>query len=346
MPSFDQTLGQLIDLAASHFQVKAADLNPDDDFFKKLKINSLQALDLLTRLESHFNIELPDYELQGVTDFGPSPIGFKRDCDQPPGSDLSSYSSLGEVLRGALEKWQEHLSLIEADRDRENCGSLTEPRRLRNHRFHSAIVWICRSRPRCHHHVQPVKWLTAHAVFYSGGVLVPIDFKPTAAEHLAPSLTPSQVLIVEFPIWRALTKARGSPAFLAWGLVTKLRNADLKEPNAGNNAIALPPRFVARRRTDLACIVYSSGTGGRPKGCMLTHHNYLEQCQSLMSWYPFWPGVRYLSILPTNHAIDFMVGFIGPFVCGATVVHLRTLRPEYLKEAFRFKITYASFPWS
>jgi long-chain acyl-CoA synthetase len=37
------------------------------------------------------------------------------------------------------------------------------------------------------------------------------------------------------------------------------------------------------------------------------------------------------------------VGFIGPFVCGATVVHLRTLRPEYLKDAFpRFKITYAS----
>jgi long-chain acyl-CoA synthetase len=76
---------------------------------------------------------------------------------------------------------------------------------------------------------------------------------------------------------------------------------------------------------------------------MLTHGNYLEQCQSLMTWYPFWPGVRYLSILPTNHAIDFMVGFIGPFVCGATVVHLRTLRPEYLQQAFaRFKVTYAS----
>jgi long-chain acyl-CoA synthetase len=37
------------------------------------------------------------------------------------------------------------------------------------------------------------------------------------------------------------------------------------------------------------------------------------------------------------------VGFIGPFVCGATVVHLRTLRPEYVREAFlRYKITYMS----
>ncbi len=76
---------------------------------------------------------------------------------------------------------------------------------------------------------------------------------------------------------------------------------------------------------------------------MLTHENYLEQCKSLTAWYPFWPGVRYLSILPTNHAIDFMVGFIGPFVCGACVVHLRTLRPEFVRDAFvRYKITYVS----
>ena len=69
MSTLDQTLLQLIDLAASHFRVPATELNPDDDFFKKLKINSLQALDLLTKLETHFNVELPDYELQGVTDF-------------------------------------------------------------------------------------------------------------------------------------------------------------------------------------------------------------------------------------------------------------------------------------
>jgi long-chain acyl-CoA synthetase len=93
----------------------------------------------------------------------------------------------------------------------------------------------------------------------------------------------------------------------------------------------------------VACIVYSSGTGGRPKGCVLTHENYLEQCRALTAWYPFWPGVRYLSILPTNHAVDFMVGFIGPFVCGACVVYLRTLRPDFVRDAFvRYKITYVA----
>ena len=104
-----------------------------------------------------------------------------------------------------------------------------------------------------------------------------------------------------------------------------------------------PATFVSRTRQDVATIVYSSGTGGRPKGCMMTHENYLEQCVALTSLYPFAPGFRYLSILPTNHAIDFMVGFFGPFICGATVVHLRTLRPEFVRDAFpKYKITYVS----
>src|SRR5262252_2560515 len=103
------------------------------------------------------------------------------------------------------------------------------------------------------------------------------------------------------------------------------------------------PAFMPRTRADLACIVYSSGTGGAPKGCMMTHENYLEQCVALTAWYPFWPGVKYLSILPTNHAIDFMVGFFGPFTCGAAVVHLRTLLPEFVREAFaKYQITYVS----
>ena len=69
MPKLDNTLNEVLDLASQHFKVPRENLSPDDYFFKKLGIDSLQALDLLTRLESHFRVELPDYELQGVTDF-------------------------------------------------------------------------------------------------------------------------------------------------------------------------------------------------------------------------------------------------------------------------------------
>jgi acyl carrier protein len=69
MPNFDQTLNEILNLAAAHFKVPREKLAADDDFFKTLGIDSLQTLDLLTRLEHHFRIELPDYELQGVSDF-------------------------------------------------------------------------------------------------------------------------------------------------------------------------------------------------------------------------------------------------------------------------------------
>jgi acyl carrier protein len=69
MPTEEKTLNEILDLAATQFRVPRAKLAPDDDFFKTLKIDSLQALSLLTKLEQHFNVELPDYELQGVSDF-------------------------------------------------------------------------------------------------------------------------------------------------------------------------------------------------------------------------------------------------------------------------------------
>lgn len=69
MRTIEQTIGEILNLAAAQFKVPRAQLSPDDDFFKKLGIDSLQALDLLTRLENHFGVELPDYEMQGVADF-------------------------------------------------------------------------------------------------------------------------------------------------------------------------------------------------------------------------------------------------------------------------------------
>ncbi len=69
MPAHDETLTQILQMASERFQIPLSQLSGDDDFFEKLGINSLQTLDLLTQLENHFSIELPDYELQGVTDF-------------------------------------------------------------------------------------------------------------------------------------------------------------------------------------------------------------------------------------------------------------------------------------
>ena len=69
MTASNQTLEQILNLAAAHFKVPREKLTADDDFFKTLGIDSLQALEMLTRIEQHFGVELPDYEMQGVNDF-------------------------------------------------------------------------------------------------------------------------------------------------------------------------------------------------------------------------------------------------------------------------------------
>jgi long-chain acyl-CoA synthetase len=264
--------------------------------------------------------------------------------------DLDQHSSLGSALREALDTFANETCLIEADRDRERTRltysdfkqmALPLARALQDAEFRPndrcAIIMTNQS-----------KWLiSAYAVLYAGGVLVPLDYKLTAGEHLE-LLAHSQAkfLIIEYHLWRAITQhAEFGNHKLKIVLVTEAPpTADLKGGFRWEEFRRKgDPNFINRKREDWACIVYSSGTGGRPKGCVLTHNNYLEQCKSLTAWYPFWPGVRYLSILPTNHAIDFMVGFIGPFVCGACVVHLRTLRPEFVRDAFvRYRITYVS----
>jgi long-chain acyl-CoA synthetase len=265
--------------------------------------------------------------------------------------DLSKYQSIGEALRDALDQFSVEVCLIEADREREKERLTYCDFKLRAHPLSKALQDAGFS-PGDRASIimtNQSKWLiSAYAIFFAGGVLVPLDYKLTPDEQWQLlSHSGASVLITEYPIWRQLSASAGRAAAtnVRTVLVTEapatadLAGAQRWEEFRGTGE----PTFVARKREDTSCIVYSSGTGGRPKGCMMTHENYLEQCVALTSIYPFWPGVRYLSILPTNHAIDFMVGFFGPFTCGAAVVHLRTLRPEYVREAFpKYKITYVS----
>ncbi len=264
--------------------------------------------------------------------------------------DLAAHQSLGSALREAVAKFADEICLIEADRERENHRltyrqynemAMKLAAFLQSRGFgadsRAAIIMTNQSR-----------WpVSAYAVFYSGGVLVPLDYKLTAPEQLSHLLhCRAEVLITEYHIWRAITQCEDFDKLPARTVIVTdaPKNAELHGAIRWEEAQSeSEPAFIARARGDWACIVYSSGTGGRPKGCVMTYDNYLEQCAALTALYPFWPGVRYLSILPSNHAIDFMVGFIGPFVCGAAVVHLRTLRPEFVREAFpRFKITYVA----
>ena len=264
--------------------------------------------------------------------------------------DLRKYSSLGAALRDAIERWPNEICLIEADRERENC-------RLTYRQFRDAALPLARSlQDLGFKHgarasiimTNQSKWLiSAYAIFYCGGVLVPLDYKLTPEEQLRLlEHSQAEVLVAEYHLWRAIAQSREFDRLRAKVVLAvevppgaELFGARRWEECRGEGE----PVFAMRQRKDPASIVYSSGTGGRAKGCVLTHENYLELCMTLTAVYPFGPGDRYLSILPTNHVIDFMGGFFAPFSCGGAVVHLRTLRPGHVREAFpRYKITYTT----
>ncbi|MEB3233475.1 MAG: AMP-binding protein, partial [Leptolyngbyaceae bacterium] len=61
---------------------------------------------------------------------------------------------------------------------------------------------------------------------------------------------------------------------------------------------------VEQTPDDLATLIYTSGTSGRPKGVMLTHGNLLFQINAVPGVVAFQPGERVLSLLPSWHSYE------------------------------------------
>ncbi len=81
---------------------------------------------------------------------------------------------------------------------------------------------------------------------------------------------------------------------------------------------------------DLATIVYTSGTVGRPKGVMLSHRNILWNAYVLMRRFAICPDDGFLSYLPLSHTFERTVGYYLPVMAGALVTYARS--PQQLVE--------------
>ena len=88
-----------------------------------------------------------------------------------------------------------------------------------------------------------------------------------------------------------------------------------------------PPRYLLEPGdpTTLATIVYTSGTTGRPKGVMLSHHNILWDLHAALQRVPAYPDDVFLSFLPLSHTLERTAGHYLPMVCGSTVVFSRSV---------------------
>jgi len=76
---------------------------------------------------------------------------------------------------------------------------------------------------------------------------------------------------------------------------------------------------------DLASIVYTSGTTGRPKGVMLSHHNMLSNAWTSLQYIALYPDDVFLSFLPLSHTLERTVGYYIPVLGGASVAFARSI---------------------
>ncbi|MEZ4286711.1 MAG: AMP-binding protein [Polyangiales bacterium] len=249
------------------------------------------------------------------------------------------YQNLGELLWDALIQYKSQTALIEADRKRERRTMSYLELKKESAAFAATLkdlgvnasdrVAIVMS--------NQSNWIIAAlGVFFRGAVLVPIDYKLSADDQLKlVEHSGARVLITEYPAFRPLAEHLTVSAIVSEVPEKYASSIDATRFETAVQHAQPIQRPEERQRDDVACIVYSSGTGGAPKGCQLTHENYLSQYTSLTALFPLQSGDRYFSILPTNHAIDFMCGFVGPLAGGATVVHQRTLRPEFINHSMK-----------
>jgi long-chain acyl-CoA synthetase len=88
----------------------------------------------------------------------------------------------------------------------------------------------------------------------------------------------------------------------------------------------------------LATIVYTSGTTGRAKGVMLSHHNILWDIESGLKIIDVYPSDSFLSFLPLSHTLERTVGFILPLVAGSSVAFARSI-PQLAEDLQTIKPT-------
>lgn len=76
---------------------------------------------------------------------------------------------------------------------------------------------------------------------------------------------------------------------------------------------------------DLATIVYTSGTTGRPKGVMLSHNNILWNIAAALREIKVYPHDLLLSFLPLSHTFERTVGYYLPMITGTPVAYSRSI---------------------
>ncbi|KAF1814667.1 acetyl-CoA synthetase-like protein [Eremomyces bilateralis CBS 781.70] len=93
---------------------------------------------------------------------------------------------------------------------------------------------------------------------------------------------------------------------------------DVKEPGKlqGKGGVQLEKA----RREDVALVLHTSGTTGRPKAVPLTHRNLTRTMKNIQNTYQLSPADRTLLVMPLFHVHGLLAAFLAPLASGGSVV--------------------------
>ncbi len=117
------------------------------------------------------------------------------------------------------------------------------------------------------------------------------------------------------------------------GPLDGVRTIELPEALRGSASPGLPPLRKSAGADEVASVLFTSGTTGKPKGVLLTHRNFASLAAKLAGLFDLRVGEGVLSVLPLHHTFEFSCGLLVPLMLGAEITYLDELTAERLSEA-------------
>ena len=123
----------------------------------------------------------------------------------------------------------------------------------------------------------------------------------------------------------------------------------IEQNNDSTNDNDLEENIKSQKRTDTACIIYTSGTGGSPKGVMLSHGAMLTNCSGaqelLKNLISDLSEIRFLSWLPLSHSYEHTLQFYEMGIAAQIyyaegidklLVNMSEVKPHFMTAVPRF----------
>ncbi|MEO7261913.1 MAG: AMP-binding protein [Jatrophihabitantaceae bacterium] len=168
------------------------------------------------------------------------------------------------------------------------------------------------------------------AVLAVGGVVVPI-YETSSAEQVEWILSDSEAesVVVESAAHAAIVEQvrERTPQLRQVWQIEGGAVAELTAAGAGVDADEVHARLAATKPSDLASLIYTSGTTGRPKGCELTHLNFLSEVSEVASGLGnlFNANTSTLLFLPIAHVFGRAIE-MGAIATGCTLGHTADIK--------------------